>query len=139
MARSYADRFGVDIYCLRIGRVFEPDEYNSDMFWGYVHEPQKWFQHGWSYIDARDLGLMCHRGLEVSGLGFQIFNAVNTTITNESEDTGAFLKRLYPHVSHTRHFDKLEAPISTRKMRDLLGFEEEHDWRRYFTRYRDQT
>ncbi len=39
-ARSYADRFGVDIYALRIGRVFEPDEYNSDMFWEYIHEPE---------------------------------------------------------------------------------------------------
>ena len=70
IARSYAARFGVDIYCLRIGRVFEPDEYNSDMFWCYVNEPERWFQHAWSYTDARDLGQMCHRGLEVSGLGF---------------------------------------------------------------------
>ena len=135
IAKSYAARFGVDIYCLRIGRVFEPHEYDSDMFWGYVHEPEKWFQHGWSYTDARDLGMMCHRGLEVSGLGFQIFNAVNTSITNMNDDVRGFLKRLYPNIRHTREMDAQEAPISNRKIREMLQFEEEHPWRRYFTRY----
>ncbi|KAJ9604318.1 hypothetical protein H2200_011152 [Cladophialophora chaetospira] len=136
IAQSYAARFGVDIYSLRIGRVFVPEEYDSDMLWGYVHEPEKWFQHGWSYTDARDLGLMCHRGLEVSGLGFQIFNAVNNTITNTSEDTGEFLMKLYPHIPHTRTLEKNEAPITNRKIQEMLGFKEEHDWRKYFTRYK---
>jgi nucleoside-diphosphate-sugar epimerase len=133
IARSYAGRFGIDIYCLRIGRVFEPDEYNGDMFHGYVREPEKWFQHGWSYTDARDLGQMCHRGLLVSGLGFQVFNAVNSTVTNRSEDTAEFLRRLYPQVPQTRGFDKREAPISNLKIRRLLGFLDQHDWRAYFT------
>ncbi|KIW64676.1 hypothetical protein PV04_09594 [Phialophora macrospora] len=133
VARSYAARFGVDVYCLRIGRVFEPDEYTSNMFHGYVREPEKWFQHGWSYTDARDLGRMCHCGLLASGLGFQVFNAVNSTITNQSADTAEFLRRLYPHIPQTREFDQREAPISNRKIRRMLGFKDEHDWRAYLT------
>ncbi len=78
---------------------------------------------------------MCHCGLEISGLGFQIFNATNDTITNTSEDSGEFLKRLYPHISHTRELWDREAPIANRKIREMLGFEEEHDWKSYFTRY----
>lgn len=139
IARTYAARFGVDIYCMRIGRVFEPDEYNGDMFWSYVMEPEKWNAHGWSYTDARDLGLMCHRGLEVSGLGFQTFNAVNNTITTGSpisEPADQLLRYLYPHIPHTRELGEREAPISNRKVREMLGFEEEHDWRRYFTGHR---
>lgn len=133
VARSYAARFGADIYCLRIGRVFKPDEYGGEMFHSYVNEPEKWFQHGWSYTDARDLGQMCHRGLEVSGLGYQLFNAVNDTITNRSANTTAeFLKRLYPHIPHTREMGSQAAPISNRKMRDMLGFKEEHPWEKYF-------
>ncbi|OAP62788.1 hypothetical protein AYL99_02015 [Fonsecaea erecta] len=131
-AKSYATRFGVDIYCLRIGRVFEPDEYNGDVFRGYVREPEKWFQHGWSYTDARDLGQICHRGLGKSDLGFQIFNAVNDTITNLSEDTALFLRKLYPHIPHTRELRSGEAPISNEKIRRLLGFKQEHDWQSYF-------
>ncbi|KIV83905.1 hypothetical protein PV11_05890 [Exophiala sideris] len=134
IARSYAAKFNVDIYCLRIGRVFTPDEYNSDMFYGYVHEPEKWYMHGWSYTDARDLGLMCHRGLEVSGLGFQTFNATNTTMTNMAV-TSEFLKKLYPHVPHTRAIEPTEAPMSNRKVREMLHFREEHDWRQYFARW----
>lgn len=132
IARSFAARFGVDIYCLRIGRVFEPDEYNSNMFQGYVKEPEKWFQHGWSYTDARDLGLMCHRAIEVSGLGYQVFNATNNTITNH-HPTASLLKTLYPHIPHTREMDEDEAPITNRKIRTMLGFEEEHPWKAYFT------
>lgn len=133
IARSYAARFGVDIYCLRIGRIFAPDEYDSDMFSSYYHEPEKWFQHAWSYTDARDLGQMCHRALEVSGLGFQIFNAVNDTMTNDAE-TESFLKTQYPHITHTRELHGCEAPISNRKMKEMLGFEEKHNWREYFKR-----
>ncbi|KIY04061.1 uncharacterized protein Z520_00753 [Fonsecaea multimorphosa CBS 102226] len=132
IARSYAAKFGVDIYCLRIGRVFEPDEYNSDVFRGYVREPERWFQHGWSYTDARDLGQMCHRGLEKSGLGFQIFNAVNDTITNTGRYTSLFLEGLYPHIPHTRELRGREAPICNDKIRLELGFEEDHDWTHYY-------
>lgn len=149
VARSYAGRYryrsesnggGVDIYCLRIGRVFEPNEYDSDMFWGYVHEPEKWFQHGWSYTDARDLGQMCHRALEVNGLGFQVFNAVNDTVTTadtsgSSSSTEELLRRLQPDTPHVRPLVGNEAPIGNEKMRRLLGFKEEHTWTKYFTRW----
>jgi UDP-glucose 4-epimerase len=39
-----------------------------------------------------------------------------------------------PTVPHTRELKEDEAPISNKKIRDLLGFKEEHSWRRYFTR-----
>lgn len=131
IARSFATRFGVDIYCLRIGRVFEPDEYKGDMFHGYYHEPEKWFQHGWSYTDARDLGQMCHRAIAVSGLGYQVFNATNDSITNKHR-TVEFLKKLYPHIPHTREMDEYEAPITNKKIKQMLGFKEEHPWKLYF-------
>jgi len=135
IARSFAARFGIDIYCLRIGRVFEPDEYDSsDMFYGYVHEPDKWASHGWSYTDARDLGQMCHRGIQVSGLGYQVFNATNDSITNNHR-TVEFLQRMYPHIAHTREMDEFEAPISNKKIKDMLCFREEHPWKKYFTKY----
>ncbi|RVX74095.1 hypothetical protein B0A52_01927 [Exophiala mesophila] len=132
IARSYATRFGVDIYCLRIGRVFGPDEYDSDMFHGYVKEPENWFQHGWSYTDGRDLGQMCHRAIEKSGLGFQVFNAVNDTITNH-HNTKDLLTRLYPHIPHTTDMVHIAAPISNQKIKTLLRFMEEHNWRSYYS------
>ena len=38
-------------------------------------------RNAWSYIDARDLGEIVRLCLEKDGLGFQVFNATNDTIT----------------------------------------------------------
>ncbi|PYH89574.1 NAD(P)-binding protein [Aspergillus ellipticus CBS 707.79] len=133
IARGFARRFGVDIYVLRLGRVVAPHEYAEDMFRSYVQEPERWKAHGWSYIDARDLGQICDRAVATDGLGYQIFNAVNDTITNNSPSTVEFLKSVAPQTPITRDMGQDEAPVSNRKVRELLGFKENHPWRRYYS------
>ncbi|KAH6985185.1 putative UDP-glucose-4-epimerase [Ilyonectria destructans] len=128
--RGFAERYGVDIYVMRIGAVIAPDEYQA-VFHGYVYNAGRWKVHGWSYTDARDLGLMCELGLQKSGLGFQIFNATNDTITNLAE-TEEFLRTQCPDTPFTRKLEKYEAPISNAKMKMLLGFQERHHWKNYF-------
>jgi nucleoside-diphosphate-sugar epimerase len=68
-ARGFAACFGAGIYSLRIGRVIESDEYNNRIFYSYVHEPNLWKVHGWSYVDAQGLAGMCEAGLKTSGMG----------------------------------------------------------------------
>ncbi|KAJ3547433.1 hypothetical protein NM208_g1519 [Fusarium decemcellulare] len=136
MARSYAQRFDIDIYCLRIGRVIQPDEYN-EVFADYIYSPKSWDVHGWSYTDVRDLGQMCHRGVEVDGLGWQVFNATNNSITNTTP-TEQFLKEFNPKIPITRPMDVDEAPMSNKKIREMLGFVEEHPWKSHFTNWRDK-
>ncbi|WYZ43664.1 hypothetical protein EsH8_VII_000100 [Colletotrichum jinshuiense] len=130
VARSFADRFGVDIYCLRIGAVVEPNKY-ADSFVSYVEQPESWDVHGWSYIDPRDLGQMCHLCVSTDGLGWQVFNATNEKITNE-EKTTDFLRRVSPSTPFTREMGDYEAPVSSRKIQTMLGFKEEHPWRKHF-------
>ncbi|KAJ5969103.1 Nascent polypeptide-associated complex subunit beta [Penicillium viridicatum] len=132
VARGFAARFGVDIYILRIGRVIEPEEYNQDIFYSYVHEPTMWKVHGWSYIDARDLGGMCEAALRTDGLGFQVFNATNDHITN-LRPTRDFLKSQFPDIPITREMEEFEAPFSNAKIKKLLGFQEKHPWHKYFS------
>ncbi|OOF91799.1 hypothetical protein ASPCADRAFT_56415 [Aspergillus carbonarius ITEM 5010] len=132
IARGFARRFGTDIYVLRLGRVIEPHEYTGTMFRSYVREPEKWGVHGWSYIDVRDLGQMCELAVGRDGLGFQVFNAVNDTMTNGAEDTVGFLRRVCPGTTITGEMGAREAPICNRKVREVLGFKEVHDWRRYY-------
>jgi nucleoside-diphosphate-sugar epimerase len=129
-ARSFANRFKVDIYALRIGAVIAPEEH-ARSFHRYVNEPDRWKVHGWSYVDVRDLAQMCLRGIEVDGLGFQIFNATNDTITNESV-TPDFLHAQCPTTPFTRDLEQHEAPMSNRKIKRCLGFREEHDWKRIY-------
>jgi len=113
---------------LRIGNVIEPHEY--DRFPGYIAKPMSRKRNAWSYIDARDLGEIVHLCLEKDGLGYQVFNAVNDTITLNTP-TREFLTQHFPKVKITRELGEFEAPLSNRKLREVLGFKEAHNWRKY--------
>ncbi len=126
-ARSFARRFpGTDIYALRIGNVIEPHEYESD-FPEYVNKPETRKRNAWSYIDARDLGQICDLCIKKDGLGFQVFNATNTT-SSLKVPTAKYLKEACPDTPITRELGEFEAPLSNRKAREVLGFKEEHPW-----------
>jgi len=127
-ARAFAMRYGADIYALRIGNVIEPHEY--DAFPGYIADPATRKRNAWSYIDARDLGEIVHLCLQKDGLGYQVFNAVNDTITADLP-TAEFLAKHCPTTPLTRAMGDDEAPLSNRKIRDVLGFKEAHPWRNY--------
>jgi nucleoside-diphosphate-sugar epimerase len=127
-ARAFAMRYKADIYALRIGNVIEPHEY--DRFPAFIADPPSRKRNAWSYIDARDLGEIVHLCLEKDGLGFQVFNAVNDTITADLP-TKDFLARYCPGVKITRPMGEYEAPLSNRKTREVLGFKEAHNWRQY--------
>ena len=127
-ARAFALRYEADIYALRIGNVIEPHEYG--LFKGFLADPPSRKRCAWSYIDARDLGEIVHLALEKDGLGFQVFNAVNDTITLNTP-TREFLAKACPNVRITREMGEFEAPLSNKKTREVLGFKEAHNWRQY--------
>jgi nucleoside-diphosphate-sugar epimerase len=125
-ARAFAARFQANIYALRIANVIEPHEYGR--FPGFAANPPSRKRNAWSYIDARDLAQIVHLGLQKDGLGFQIFNAVNDTITAD-QPTAEFLTQWCPRIPLTRPLVGDEAPLSNRKAREMLGFKEQHNWR----------
>jgi UDP-glucose 4-epimerase len=121
-------RSGIDIYALRIANVIEPHEYSR--FPDFLADPASRKRNAWSYIDARDLGQIVDLCLHVDGLGFQVFNAVNDTITAR-EPTRDFLGKWASNTPILREIGEFEAPLSNRKIREVLGFKEEHNWRQY--------
>ena len=127
-ARAFSLRTGTDIYALRIGNVIEPSEYA--LFPGWFAKPDFRKRICWSYIDARDLGEIVRLGIETDGLGYQVFNAVNDT-TSSDLPTAELVRRYYPTVPVRREMGEFEGLLSNRKARDMLGFREAHDWRRY--------
>jgi UDP-glucose 4-epimerase len=127
-ARAFAMRSGIDIYALRIGNVIEPHEYS--IFPSFLADPASRKRNAWSYIDARDLGQIVDLCIAKDGLGYQVFNAVNDEITAH-EPTVEFLKKWAPRTPITGSIEGSEAPISNRKIRDVLGFVEQHNWRQY--------
>ena len=127
-ARAFAMRFGIDIYALRIGNVISPEDYAN--FPGYLADPPCRKRNAWSYIDARDLGQIVDLCVKTDGLGFQVFNAVNDTIT-ATIPTREFLAKYEPNTPITGEIEGFAAPLSNRKIREVLGFKEAHDWRNY--------
>jgi nucleoside-diphosphate-sugar epimerase len=127
-ARAFSMRYKRDIYALRIGNVMSPEDYAR--FPGYLADPPSRKRNAWSYIDARDLGEIVRLCVEKDGLGFQVFNAVNDTITLNMKTMEA-LAKLCPNTPVTRELRDYEAPLSNRKARQVLGFKEAHNWRAY--------
>lgn len=127
-ARSFARRFGIDIYALRIGNVIEPHEY--DQFPGFFANPASRRRIAFSYIDARDLGQIVDLCLHKDGLGYQVFNAANDT-NSVARKNADLLAEFFPNVPVTRELGDYEGLLSNRKIREVLGFKEAHDWRKY--------
>jgi nucleoside-diphosphate-sugar epimerase len=127
-AQAFARRTGTDIYAIRIGNVIEPHEYA--LFPDWFAKPDFRRRIAWSYIDARDLGQIIRLGIEKDGLGFQIFNAVNND-TSSDLPTAELLRRYYPNVSVNGNLGEFEGLLSNRKTREVLGFKEAHNWRKY--------
>ncbi|EOZ95448.1 UDP-glucose 4-epimerase [Indibacter alkaliphilus LW1] len=128
-ARSFQRRSGFDIYALRIGNVIEPHEYEK-LFPHYFKNPEVRRRNAFCYIDARDLGQIVDLCLQKDGLGYQVFNAGN-------DHNGAIIpslelaERFFPGVPLTRDLEEHEALFSNRKIKDVLGFKEQHNWRKY--------
>ena len=128
-ARAFQRRSGFDIYALRIGNVIEPQEY-TELFPYYFKHPEVRRRNAFCYIDARDLGQIVDLCLKNDGLGFQVFNAGN-------DHNGAIIpskelaEKFFPGVPVTRELDVDEALFSNRKIREVLGFKEQHNWRKY--------
>ena len=128
-ARSFQRRSGFDIYGLRINNVIEPHEYEQD-FSNYIANPDTRRRNIFAYIDARDLGQIVDRCLKTDGLGYQIFNASND---DHSVDltTQEIIDRYYAGVPQNRPMGEYETFYSNAKAKQLLGFSEQHNWRKY--------
>lgn len=128
-AQGFQRRSGADIYALRIGNVIEPHEY-KELFPTYFKHPEMRRRNVFCYIDARDLGQIVNLCLQKDGLGYQVFNAGN-------DENGAIIptkelaERFFPGVPVTREMGKHEALYFNRKIREILGFRQQHSWHKY--------
>ena len=127
-AQAFQLRSGIDIYALRIGNVIEPHEY--DNFPTYFADPSLRQRIAWSYIDTRDLAQIVHLCIEKDQLGFQIFNAANDT-SSATQPNAELLKQFYPDVPLRGEIGTHEGLLLNRKIREQLGFKEQHNWHKY--------
>jgi len=128
-ARSFARRSGADIYALRIGNVVEPHEY-ATLFPHYFAHPEVRRRNAFNYVDARDLGQIIDLCLKKDGLGYQVFNACNST-NGMNIPNAELLARFFPNVPVTEDLGPWDSLMSNAKIREVLGFKDAHDWRAY--------
>jgi nucleoside-diphosphate-sugar epimerase len=126
-ARSFQRRTGIDIYGLRINNVIEPHEY-AELFPDYLANPSLRRRNIFAYIDARDLGHMIERCLEVDGLGYEVFNVANADMS-VAATTQEVRERFYAGVEVRRPMGRDETFYSIDKARRLLGYSPQHSWR----------
>lgn len=126
-ARSFQRRTGADIYGIRINNVIEPHEY-AENFPAYFADPALRERNIFAYIDARDLGHMVDRMLNVDGLGFEIFNASNDN-HSVNLSSAELIERFYDGVPVKREIPGEQTFYSNEKARRLLGFAPKHNWR----------
>ena len=128
-ARSFQRRSGADIYALRIGNVIEPHEY-AELFPAFIEHPEMRRRNAFNYVDARDLGQIVNLCIGKDGLGYQIFNAAND---GNAPDISSkeLAERFFPGVPFTRDLASDEGLYSNLKIREVLGFKQQHDWRTY--------
>jgi hypothetical protein len=74
--------------------------------------------------------LIVDRCLKVDGLGYQVFNAGNDE-NGMNVDNAELLARVFSGVPVTRALHPCEALFSNAKIREVLGFCEEHPWQNY--------
>jgi nucleoside-diphosphate-sugar epimerase len=127
-ARAFQLRSNIDIYALRIGNVIEPHEYQR--FKSFFENPKQRLRNIFNYIDARDLGQIVDLCLKKDCMGFEIFNAANDT-NSVNISNNEIIKKFYPSVPLKRKLEESEALFSNHKIKKLLGFKENHNWRKY--------
>ena len=126
-ARSFQVRTGADVYGLRINNVIEPHEY-TEMFPPFLADPALRRRNLFAYIDARDLGHLVHRCLEVDGLGYEVFNVANADMSVAAA-TDEVREHFYDGVELRRPMGRNETFYSIDKARALLGYSPQHSWR----------
>ncbi len=128
-AKSFATRTGADVYALRINNVMSPEDYARD--WPrYFENPDLRRRNIFSYIDARDLGQVVDLCLKKDGLGYQVFNVANDGMSVKLSPAEV-VARYYQGVELREPADSWTTPYSNRKIKEVLGFKEQHPWTKY--------
>ena len=127
--KAFQKRTGTDIYALRIGNIIEPDEYHR--FEEFCKNPSVRSRNLFNYIDARDLAQAIELCIKKDGLGYEVFN-VTHNINSVSLTTEDIINKFFPNVKIRREMEEYESILSSKKIRDVLGFNPVHDWRNYF-------
>lgn len=115
----------LSITALRFTNVVAEDEYDT---FARASEPDYRRDLIGSWVDARDGAAAVSLALAAARPGFEVYNvaAPESGIASRSREAA---ERWFPGVPVADDLGEFESLMSTRKIRERLGFTAEHDWR----------
>jgi nucleoside-diphosphate-sugar epimerase len=116
---------GTSITALRFTNVVDESEYAT---FDRAGDPEYRRDLIGTWIDARDGALAVALALEAAEPGFEVYNvaAPESGLSVPSRDLAA---RWFPGTPVADDLGEFESLVSTRKLRERLGFVAQHDWR----------
>lgn len=123
-ADMFHRRDGTQIISFRIGNVICPEDHEPVR--ARFDHPEDRLRILWSYIDSRDLAIVCQLAIEKDNLGCQpvIIAADDSSSNIPSEE---LTKRFLPGVTDFRKPLKgCDSFISNQRAKDLLGWKQKH-------------
>lgn len=123
-ADCFHRRTGMQIISLRLGNILCPEDHEGVRA-GAKH-PEDRLRIFWSYIDARDVAIVCRLGIEKDGLGCQPV-IVSADDTSSDRPSAELIKQFLPGVK------KFKTPITGRqglvanqRVKALLGWKQKY-------------
>ena len=128
-ARAFAMRYRADIYALRIGNVIEPHEY--ELFAAFSPIRCRASATPGATSTRATSARSCICAWKRTASASRCSTPINDTITLEHADARIPRASIARTCRSPRPLGEFEAPLSNRKAREVLGFKEAHNWRKY--------
>lgn len=129
MAIDYCRWYGMSIAGFRLSRIVYDNHFGRERLKTFSSDRGMGSDCLWSYIDARDVGSACLAWLESDHQGAEVFNVAANNIHLDAVSEELLQEYGYAHLSTPSFTTPDQTAFSTEKIRDTLGWKEEHDWR----------
>jgi nucleoside-diphosphate-sugar epimerase len=128
VAEHIARWSGIPFVGLRISTILDMADYERiSLFWRDPHA-RKW--NLWSYVDVRDLAVVCRLALDADVTGSQSF-VVAAADTVMNRPSARLLAEIFPDVPLTREIGEFETLLAIDRARQVLGYDPRYSWRQY--------
>ena len=129
LAEDYCRWHGMCIAGFRLSRIIYDSDSGRAKLKSLVEDEGMGKDCLWSYIDARDVGAACIAWLEADHQGAEVFNLAAKNVHQEVGMADLLKRHGYEGFS-VPALDALDDTLfSTAKIRAMLGWKEQYDWR----------
>lgn len=129
LALDYARWYGMSIAGFRLSRIIYDTPFGRAKLKRIVDDEAIGGDCLWSYIDARDVAAACQTWLESDHQGTEVFNLAAANIHQDIPGKVLLEKYGYRTVPIDEPESQDQTLFSTRKIREMLGWQARYDWR----------